>query len=93
MFKKVKVKVLRIVDNKNNNKIDNKEDNVLLEKRYSCKNDINLQISYKDDPICQQLYRYIIKFIKENKIKDLERSTNVKKILFDIENVFKKYGF
>lgn len=72
-----------------NSKINNEMDNKNL--RYS--NQIDEDVVYKKDKFCKMLYKHIINFIKDNNIRDIESSKNVKIILKDIESVFKKYGF
>ena len=56
-------------------------------------NKIDQKLNFKYDQLCIKLYKHIICFIKDNNIKNIKESKNIKKFLFDIETVFKTYGF
>jgi ABC-type ATPase with predicted acetyltransferase domain len=96
----VKCKVLRIINNQNNHK----KNDFIIEKETNSKsyssnhgdNSIDTKVTfpdYRNDHLCKQLYKHIIRFIKENDIKNNKDTLNIKTMLIDIENVFKKYGF
>ncbi|KAI8329486.1 hypothetical protein BC941DRAFT_27741 [Chlamydoabsidia padenii] len=47
---------------------------------------------YKNDELCEKLYRYIKLFIKVNNISNCKNNIYVKDILKEIEDIFKNYG-
>lgn len=87
-------RILRIINNQDKDKRndfitkkDSKSDDINLENNM-IDNNVDLDI-YRNDYLCRQLYKHIIKFIKEKDIKNHKESNNVIKILFDINNLFK----